>query len=81
MGNERARHTGEAVQDMATPRDYQIVAPNSQAPPITIKSVIQQQNDVGNETTYLLGATGLTVIRNIQGERNLATGTAVYQHD
>ena len=72
VSNERAKQTGEAVQDTATPRDYQIVAPNSQAPLITIKSVIQQQNDVGNETTYLLGATGLTVIRNIQGERNLA---------
>jgi hypothetical protein len=72
VSNERAKQTGEAVQDTATPRDYQIVAPNSQAPLITIKSVIQQRNDVGNETTYLLGATGLTVIRNIQGERNLA---------
>ena len=36
VSNERAKQTGEAVQDTATPRDYQIVAPNSQAPLITI---------------------------------------------
>jgi hypothetical protein len=51
------------------------VIPNGQHPSITIKAVIQQANDTGNETTYLLGADGLTVIRNIQGERRLAALT------
>jgi hypothetical protein len=54
------------------PRDYQIVLPNGQQPFIRIKGVVQEANDTGNETTYLLGAEGLTVIRNIRGERNLA---------
>ena len=62
----------KTVPDAVAPRDYQIVLPNGQRPLIRIKGVIQQANDTGNETTYLLGADGLTVIRNIRGERNLA---------
>jgi hypothetical protein len=58
-----------------TPRDYNIVIPNVQGPALTIKSVIQQANDVGNQTTYLLGAGGLTVVRNIRAERGLAAIT------
>jgi hypothetical protein len=65
-----ARHE-QYKRDAEAPRDYQIVTPNNQ-PVVTIKSVIQEQNDVGNETTYLLGADGLTVVRSIRGERRLA---------
>ena len=52
--------------------DYQVVTSKDLRPIATIRSVIQQVNDSGNETTYLLGAEGLTVIRNIGGERKLA---------
>jgi uncharacterized membrane protein len=37
-----------------------------------VKAVVQQQTDEGNGTIYLLGADGLTVIRNVRTERRLA---------
>ena len=54
------------------PTDYQVVTSKDLRPIATIRSVIQKVNDLGNQTTYLLGAEGLTVIRNMGGERKLA---------
>jgi hypothetical protein len=71
VGEDPVTRHEQSKRDAEAPRDYQIVTPNNQ-PVVTIKAVIQEQNDVGNETTYLLGADGLTVLRNIRGERKLA---------
>ena len=55
-----------------TPVDYEVFVPSSPQPPLTIKGVLQQEMDAGNGTTYLLGADGLTEIRNIKQERRLS---------
>jgi hypothetical protein len=55
-----------------TARNYEIMVPAASRPVAIIKGVVQQQTDVGNGTTYLLGDEGLTVIRNIRSERRLA---------
>jgi len=57
---------------LTVPQDYQIIEPLTSKSVVTIKAVVQQQTDEGNGTTYLLGANGLTVIRNIKIERKLA---------
>lgn len=51
------------------PADYQVISSRESRPVATIRSVIQEVNDPDNKTTYLLGATGLTVVRNILAER------------
>jgi hypothetical protein len=54
------------------PMDYAIFAPTSSKPVAIVKNILQQVTDEGNGTVYLLGTDGLTVIRNIKGERRLA---------
>lgn len=58
------------------PTDYQVVTSKDLRPIATVRSVIQKVNDPGSETTYLLGAAGLTVIRNTLRERQLAEQAA-----
>lgn len=60
------------------PQDYQIIEPLTSKSVVTIKAVVQQQTDEWNGTTYLLGADGLTVIRNIKIERKLAAISAAW---
>jgi hypothetical protein len=52
--------------------DYEVFAPSSTKPLLTIKGILQQETDSGNGTTYLLGVDGLTEIRDINTERRLA---------
>jgi hypothetical protein len=52
--------------------DYVVLASASSQPLWTIKGVLQEATDSGNDTTYLLGRDGLTEIRDIQAERRLA---------
>jgi hypothetical protein len=56
----------------AVSHDYQIIKPSARESIATIRGVVQQQTDEGNAATYLLGADGLTVIRNVKSERRLA---------
>lgn len=53
-------------------RNYKITEPSAPETVFTIKDVVQQQTDEGTGTTYLLGADGLTVLRNLKTERRLA---------
>jgi hypothetical protein len=63
------------VRDVAInpPRaqDFQILTPSA-TPAMTVKGVVQEEVNQEDGTIYLLGAQGLTVIRNIQSERRLA---------
>jgi len=60
------------------PHDYQIIEPLTSKSVVTVKAVVEQQTDELNGTTYLLGANGLTVIRNIRIERELAASTPAW---
>jgi len=55
--------------------DYQILLPATTQPIAIVKGVQQEESDSGNGTIYLLGADGLTVVRNIKCERKLAAMT------
>lgn len=55
-----------------TKTDYVVFAASNSQPLWTVNGVLQEATDSGNGTTYLLGADGLTEIRNIEAERRLA---------
>jgi hypothetical protein len=62
----------DSTRKLAAPQDYQIIKPSAPEAVALVKAVVQQQTDEGNGTTYLLGADGLTVIRNVRAEKKLA---------
>jgi hypothetical protein len=55
--------------------DYQVVLSSGPQQVVRVREVIQQLRDEANGTTYLLGADGLTVIRDLKREEDVA-GTA-----
>jgi hypothetical protein len=73
---EHEAYVVPVVHDMGneTPhaQDFEILAPSAAAPAMTVKDVVQEEVNQEDGTIYLLGAQGLTVIRNIQSERRLA---------
>jgi hypothetical protein len=60
-----------STRKLAAPQDYQIIRPTASEAVAVVKAVVQQQTDEGNGTIYLLGADGLTVIRNVRTEKSL----------
>jgi hypothetical protein len=55
-----------------TKSDYVVFAASNPQPLWTVKDVMQEVRDSANGSAYLLGADGLTVIRDILAERRLA---------
>jgi hypothetical protein len=60
--------------------DYHVIVPSSSQPVLTVKGVVQQLTDEANGAMYLLGNDGLTVIRDLRTERNLAATAPVWRN-
>ena len=60
--------------------DYQLILPSRPQQVLTVREVIQQLKDEANGTTYLLGSDGLTVIRDLKREEDLAGMAPVWRN-
>jgi hypothetical protein len=60
------------------PQDYEITDPSGLQPAMIVNGVVQQLIDEGNGTIYLLGANGLTIVRNVKSERKWAASGPVW---
>lgn len=71
----------DAATQTQVPHDYLVIARAHATPIATVPAVVQRQIDEVCGTTYLLGANGLTVIRNIGREHNYAEMAAGWTSD
>jgi hypothetical protein len=81
------REAGSGISGGATkpyvsgaPADYQVILPSRPQQVLTVRDVIQQLRDEANGTTYLLGSDGLTVIRDLKREEDLAGMAPVWRN-
>ena len=76
------REAGSGISGVITKplADYQVILPSTPQQVLTVREVIQQLRDQANGTTYLLGADGLTVIRDLKREQDLEGTSPVWRN-